>query len=93
MFVPPAGSALNVVVKPSAAELVPGAKGVMTVTTTDASGAPVPAEVVLSVFDSAILAIAPDNLADVRYWDATSRIKRFATNPGRNLTVVYKVLF
>lgn len=34
-----------------------------------------------------------DNLADVRYWDASSRIKRFAPNPGRNLTVVYKVLF
>lgn len=37
--------------------------------------------------------VRADNLADVRYWDATSRIKRFATNPGRNLTVVYKVLF
>ena len=34
-----------------------------------------------------------DNVGDVRYWDATSRIKRFAPNPGRNLTVVYKVLF
>ncbi|MHB1222989.1 MAG: TonB-dependent receptor [Gemmatimonadaceae bacterium] len=37
--------------------------------------------------------VRADNLADVRYWDATSRIKRFAPNPGRNLTVVYKVLF
>lgn len=37
--------------------------------------------------------VRADNVGDVRYWDATSRIKRFAPNPGRNLTVVYKVLF
>jgi iron complex outermembrane receptor protein len=34
-----------------------------------------------------------DNLTDERYYDASSRIKSFAPNPGRNLAVVYKVLF
>ncbi|MFN8574249.1 MAG: TonB-dependent receptor [Gemmatimonadaceae bacterium] len=34
-----------------------------------------------------------DNLTDARYRDATSRIKSFAYNPGRNFAVVYKVLF
>ncbi|MEP7384369.1 MAG: TonB-dependent receptor [Gemmatimonadota bacterium] len=34
-----------------------------------------------------------DNLTDARYFDASSRIKSFAANPGRNLAVVYKVLF
>jgi iron complex outermembrane receptor protein len=34
-----------------------------------------------------------DNLFDVRYRDASSRIKAFAYNPGRNVSLVYKVLF
>jgi iron complex outermembrane receptor protein len=34
-----------------------------------------------------------DNLGDVRYYDATSRIKSFAANPGRNVSVVYRVMF
>ena len=34
-----------------------------------------------------------DNVGDVRYYDATSRIKRFAPNPGRNVSLVYKLLF
>lgn len=34
-----------------------------------------------------------DNLADKKYFDASSRIKSFAANPGRNVAVVYKVLF
>jgi iron complex outermembrane receptor protein len=34
-----------------------------------------------------------DNLTDVKYRDATSRIKTFAYNPGRNVSVVYRVLF
>lgn len=34
-----------------------------------------------------------DNLMDQRYREATSRIKDFAFNPGRNLSLVYKVLF
>jgi iron complex outermembrane receptor protein len=34
-----------------------------------------------------------DNLLDERYREATSRIKRYALNPGRNLAVVYRVLY
>lgn len=39
------------------------------------------------------ITLRADNVGDVRYWDASSRLKRFAPNPGRNLSVVYKVLF
>ena len=34
-----------------------------------------------------------DNALDEQYRDATSRIKRFAYNPGRNIALVYKVLY
>ena len=34
-----------------------------------------------------------DNLFDERYVDATSRIKSFAFNPGRNVALVYRVEF
>jgi len=34
-----------------------------------------------------------DNLLDERYVDATSRIKSFAFNPGRNFALVYRVQF
>ena len=34
-----------------------------------------------------------DNVGDTKYFDATSRIKEFAPNPGRNVALVYKVLF
>ncbi|MBM3908564.1 MAG: TonB-dependent receptor [Gemmatimonadetes bacterium] len=34
-----------------------------------------------------------DNLGDVHYYDATSRIKSFAANPGRNVSLVYRVMF
>ncbi|WP_434480958.1 TonB-dependent receptor [Gemmatimonas sp.] len=34
-----------------------------------------------------------DNALDEQYRDATSRIKRFAFNPGRNAALVYKLLF
>jgi iron complex outermembrane recepter protein len=39
------------------------------------------------------LVIRGENLADVLYRDATSRIKEFAPNPGRNLSVFYRVSF
>lgn len=39
------------------------------------------------------LTLRGDNLGDVKYYDATSRIKSFAANPGRNLSVVYRVMF
>ncbi|MDQ3949117.1 MAG: TonB-dependent receptor [Gemmatimonadota bacterium] len=34
-----------------------------------------------------------DNLVDTEYREATSRIKQVAANPGRNLSLVYRVLF
>jgi iron complex outermembrane receptor protein len=34
-----------------------------------------------------------DNLLDERYYDASSRIKSFAASPGRNVSLVYRVLF
>lgn len=39
------------------------------------------------------LTVRGDNLLDVRYRDATSRIKSFAFNPGRNVALVYRLLF
>ncbi|MGV3708462.1 MAG: TonB-dependent receptor [Gemmatimonas sp.] len=39
------------------------------------------------------LTVRADNLLDEQYRDAASRIKSFAFNPGRNLSVVYKILF
>ncbi|HUG60856.1 MAG TPA: hypothetical protein VMP03_03370, partial [Methylomirabilota bacterium] len=34
-----------------------------------------------------------ENLLDREYRDAASRIKAFAPNPGRNITLVYRLLF
>ncbi len=39
------------------------------------------------------ITLRADNIGDARYFDASSRIKRFAANPGRNLALVYRVLF
>lgn len=39
------------------------------------------------------ITLRTDNLTDARYFDASSRIKSFAPNPGRNVAVVYKMLF
>jgi iron complex outermembrane receptor protein len=39
------------------------------------------------------LTLRADNALDAQYRDATSRIKSFASNPGRNVSVVYKLLF
>lgn len=39
------------------------------------------------------ITLRADNLFDVRYREATSRIKDFAPNPGRNVALVYRVLF
>lgn len=40
-----------------------------------------------------VLTVRADNLTDARYFDAASRIKRFAPNPGRNVSLVYQVTF
>ena len=39
------------------------------------------------------LTLRVDNVGDVRYFDSASRIKSFAANPGRNLSLVYQVQF
>ena len=55
----------------------------------------VSASVLFTVRGSSVHAITlrADNLFDVAYRDATSRIKSFALNPGRNVSLVYKLLF
>jgi iron complex outermembrane receptor protein len=40
-----------------------------------------------------VIALRADNVFDERYRDATSWIKRFAFNPGRNAALVYRVVF
>ncbi|MDF1505482.1 TonB-dependent receptor [Roseisolibacter sp. H3M3-2] len=39
------------------------------------------------------ITLRADNLLDESYYDASSRIKSFARNPGRNLALVYRVQF
>ena len=39
------------------------------------------------------LTLRADNLFDVQYREAASRIKSFAFNPGRNVALVYRMLF
>ncbi len=39
------------------------------------------------------LTLRVDNLADERYFDSASRIKSFAANPGRNVSLVYQLYF
>jgi iron complex outermembrane receptor protein len=39
------------------------------------------------------ITLRADNIFDEKYIDATSRLKAFAFNPGRNFSIVYKVLF
>lgn len=39
------------------------------------------------------ITLRADNLLDEKYREATSRIKEFAFNPGRNLSVVYRLLY
>ncbi len=39
------------------------------------------------------ITLRADNVLDERYRDAASRIKDFAPNPGRNLSLVYRLLF
>jgi len=40
-----------------------------------------------------LITLRADNIFDVLYREATSRIKDFAASPGRNLTLVYRVIF
>ena len=51
------------------------------------------ASVSVSGFRVHSLTLRVDNLLDERYFDAASRIKEFAANPGRNVALVYRMLF
>jgi len=42
---------------------------------------------------STSITLRADNLLDEKYVDATSRLKGFAFNPGRNLALVYRIQF
>lgn len=66
LLVPPTESELRVQVKVDAPEHQPGDHAELVVTTTDAQGRPVSAEVAVAVFDAATLQIAPDRMPDVR---------------------------
>jgi outer membrane receptor protein involved in Fe transport len=39
------------------------------------------------------ITLRADNLFNERFYDAASRIKSFAASPGRNVSLVYRVLF
>jgi len=66
IFVPPTGSELNVSLSTTKREYQPGEEAVVVVKTTDGKGAPLSADLALSVFDSAVLAIRPDGLTNAR---------------------------
>jgi iron complex outermembrane receptor protein len=39
------------------------------------------------------ITVRADNVGDTRYFDAASRIKSFAANPGRNISLLYRVSY
>ena len=66
IVVPPAEQFLNVEVKPDREQYEPRQEGTVTVTTRDAGGKPVAAEVALAVADEAVTAIQEDLAGDPR---------------------------
>jgi alpha-2-macroglobulin len=66
VVVPPVEHFLTVEVKPDRAQYEPRQDGTLTVTTRDASGKPVPAEVAVSLSDEAVTAIQEDTSGDPR---------------------------
>ncbi|HYC87777.1 MAG TPA: alpha-2-macroglobulin family protein [Thermoanaerobaculia bacterium] len=66
IVVPPAEQFLNVEVKPDREQYEPRQEGTVTITTRDASGKPVSAEVALAVSDEAVTAIQEDLAGDPR---------------------------
>ena len=66
IVVPPAEQFLNVEVKPDREQYEPRQEGSVTITTRDASGRPVSAEVALAVADEAVTAIQEDLAGDPR---------------------------
>lgn len=72
---------LQVTVTPSAREAAPGAAVSFDVTTTDAGGAPVAAEVGLAVVDEALFAVAPDRTPAIRpFFYDRKRVNRVVTS-------------
>jgi uncharacterized protein YfaS (alpha-2-macroglobulin family) len=66
IVVPPVEHFLTVDVKPDRAEYEPRQEGTITITTRDANGKPVPAEVAVAVSDEAVTAIQQDPAGDPR---------------------------
>lgn len=72
---------LQVTVTPSTREAAPGAEVRFDVTTTDAGGAPVAAEVGLAVVDEALFAVAPDRTPAIRpFFYDRKRVNRVVTS-------------
>ena len=71
---------LDVAVKPSKATAAPGEDVEFTVTTRDAAGKPVPAEVGLAVVDESLFGVAPDRAPAIRpFFYDKKRVNRVAT--------------
>jgi uncharacterized protein YfaS (alpha-2-macroglobulin family) len=68
IVVPPLAHFIDVDVKPDRAEYEPRQNGSVTITTRDATGKPVSAEVAVSVSDESVTAIAADPAGDPREW-------------------------
>ena len=66
VVVPPVEHYLEVEVEPDREEYLPGGEGRLRVTTRDADGRPVAAEVALALVDEAVFAIQPDYAGDPR---------------------------
>lgn len=66
IVVPPVARFLAVELTPDASDVEPGAHGKLRVTTRDARGEPVPAEVTLSVVDESVLALQSEYAGDPR---------------------------
>ncbi len=66
LVVPPASQFLSVELAPKSGDVLPGAKGAFAVSTRDANGEPVSAELSIGVFDEAVLAIQASYASDPR---------------------------
>jgi uncharacterized protein YfaS (alpha-2-macroglobulin family) len=88
VFVPPMNTELNVEVKSDKSRYGPGEKVTLKVKTTDQDGKPRPAEVALSVFDSAVLYIQPELIPAARayFWSQRRGHSRGGTS---NLSIKY----
>ncbi|HWD41161.1 MAG TPA: MG2 domain-containing protein [Fimbriimonas sp.] len=82
--IPDRDKLLSLEIRPDKAEYRPGDKAVYRVTTRNRQGAPVPAEVCLSIVDEAIYALAGDTTADpyTQYWGHRQNyVQSFVSSP------------